>query len=161
LYYKLTDEDMQEITKEWPAEFLLPVDKTELSNPNIIEIPMVTREEYDGPSSSKKKIKEEVQEINNASEENASESPGGGGDDEVDQKEDEGEEEKKEQGEVTPPKDPHTESEMSKKRKVSPNKPSTQKKSQDKKPQLQTILTVDDIDLIIIVVSDTSKDILQ
>jgi hypothetical protein len=24
-YYKLTDEDMEEITKEWPAEFLVPV----------------------------------------------------------------------------------------------------------------------------------------
>jgi hypothetical protein len=25
-YYKLTDEDMEEITKEWPAEFLVPVE---------------------------------------------------------------------------------------------------------------------------------------
>jgi hypothetical protein len=24
-YYKLIDEDMEEITKEWPAEFLVPV----------------------------------------------------------------------------------------------------------------------------------------
>jgi len=25
-YYKLTKEDMEEITKEWPAEFLVPVE---------------------------------------------------------------------------------------------------------------------------------------
>jgi len=24
-YYKLTDEDMEDITKEWPVEFLVPV----------------------------------------------------------------------------------------------------------------------------------------
>jgi hypothetical protein len=86
LYYKLTDEDMEEITKEWSAEFLVPVEQTELSNPDIIGSPVVTREEYDGPSSTKKKKKkEEVQEINNASEETASDSPGGGGGDEVNQ----------------------------------------------------------------------------
>ena len=26
-YYKLTEEDMEEITKEWPTEFLIPVDQ--------------------------------------------------------------------------------------------------------------------------------------
>jgi len=50
---------------------------------------------------------------------------------------------------------------MSKKRKVSPTKPSSWKKSKASKPKLQTVLMVDDIDLIIIVVSDTSEDILQ
>jgi hypothetical protein len=90
-YYKLTDEDMEEITKEWLVEFLVPIEQTELSNPDIIGSPMVTLEEYDGPNSSKKKKKEEVQEINNALEETASKSPGGGGgDDEVDQKEEKG-----------------------------------------------------------------------
>jgi hypothetical protein len=84
---------------------------------------------------------------------------GGGGDDEVDQEE-EGEEDKQEQGEVTPPKDPLTEAKTSKKRKVSPKKPSARKKSRANKPQLQTVLTVDDIDLIITVVSDTLEDIL-
>lgn len=59
------------------------------------------------------------------------------------------------------PKDTLTEIETSKKRKVSPKKPSTQKMSCANKPHLQTILTVDDIDLIISVVSDTSEDILQ
>jgi hypothetical protein len=42
-YYKLTEEDMEEITKEWPAEFLVPVEYAELSNPDIIGSPLVTR----------------------------------------------------------------------------------------------------------------------
>jgi hypothetical protein len=62
---------------------------------------------------------------------------------------------------VTPPKDPIDEAETSKKIKVSPMKPSSQKKSKASKPKLQTMLMVDDIDLIIATVSDTSKDILQ
>jgi hypothetical protein len=93
-YYKLTEEDMEEITKEWPAEFLIPVDQAELSDPDLIGSPMVTREEYDAPSSSRRKKKEEVQELNNASEETTSDSPGGGGGDEVDKEEDEGKEDK-------------------------------------------------------------------
>jgi hypothetical protein len=43
-YYKLTDEDMEEITKEWPAEFLVPVEDAELSDPDIIGSPLVTRD---------------------------------------------------------------------------------------------------------------------
>jgi hypothetical protein len=76
-YYKLTEEDMEEITKEWPAKFLIPVDQAELSDPDLIGSPVVTREEYDAPSSSRRKKKEEVQELNNASEETSSDSPGG------------------------------------------------------------------------------------
>ena len=47
-YYKLTDKDMEEITKEWSAEFLVLVDDVELSDPDIIESPLVTRKENDG-----------------------------------------------------------------------------------------------------------------
>jgi hypothetical protein len=100
----------------------------ELSDPDIIGSPLVTRTEYDGQSSAKKKKKkEEVQDIesdekDNASEETVPDSPAGGGGDEVNQEE-EGEEDKQEKGEVTPPKDPLTEAETSKKRKVSPRNP--------------------------------------
>jgi hypothetical protein len=87
---------MEEITKEWSDEFLVLVEQMELSNPDIIESPLVTQEEYDGPINSKNKKKEEVQEINITSEETVSESPGGGGDDELDQKEEKGEEDKQE-----------------------------------------------------------------
>jgi hypothetical protein len=58
-YYKLTEEDMEEITKEWPVEFLVPVGDAELSDPDLIGSPMVTRTEYDGPSNAKKKKKKE------------------------------------------------------------------------------------------------------
>jgi hypothetical protein len=157
---------MEEITKEWPAEFLVPVEDAELSDPDIIGSPLVTRTEYDGQSSAKKKKKkEEVQDIDseekdNASEETAPDSPAGGGGDEVNQEE-EGEEDKQEKGEVTPPKDPLTEAETSKKRKVSPQKPSAWKKTRANKPQSQNVLTVDDIELIITAVEDASEDILQ
>jgi hypothetical protein len=50
---------------------------------------------------------------------------------------------------------------MSKKRKVSPMKPTSWKKSKASNPKLQTVLTVDDINLIIATVLDTSEDILQ
>jgi hypothetical protein len=160
-YYKLNEEDMEEITKEWPAELLIPVDQVELSNPNLIRSFVVTREEYDAPSSSRRKKKEEIQEMNNASEETASDTHGGGGDDEVDKEEEKGEEDKQKQGEVTPPRDPLDEVETSKKRKVSPTKPTSQKRSKASKPQMQNVLTMDDIDFIIVIVSDTSEDILQ
>jgi hypothetical protein len=66
-YYKITKEDLEEITKEWPIEFLIPVDQAALSDPNLIGSPVVTRKEYDAPSSSKKKKKEDVKEIHNTS----------------------------------------------------------------------------------------------
>jgi hypothetical protein len=128
-YYKLTEKDMEEITKEWLMEFLVPVEQTELSDLDLINSLVVTREEYDGPTSSRRKKKEEVQEMNNASKETTPDSRGGGGDDEVYQEENEGEENKQGHGEVTPPKDPITEAETSKKRKVSPKKPSAWNKS--------------------------------
>jgi hypothetical protein len=163
-YYKLTEEDLEEITKEWPAEFLIPVAKVELSDPNLIGSPVVTREEYNAPNSSRRKKKEDVQELSNASEETASDSPGGGGGDEVDKEEKEekeGEEDKQEQGEVTLPRNPLDDADPSKKRKVSPMKPTSRKKSKASKPKLQTVLTIDDFDFIIAAVSDASQDILQ
>jgi hypothetical protein len=56
---------------------------------------------------------------------------------------------------------PRDEAETSKKRKVSPMKPSSRKKSKANKPKIQTVLTMDDIDLIIDAISDTTKYILQ
>jgi hypothetical protein len=105
-YYKLTEEDMEEITKVWPEEILVLVHHTELSDPNLIGSPVVTREEYDAPSSSRKKKKEYAQEIHNTSEETASDSPSGGGDDEVDKEKKEGEEDKQKKGVVTQPRNP-------------------------------------------------------
>jgi hypothetical protein len=58
-YYKLTKEDMEEITKEWPSEFLVPIEQTDLFDPNLIGSLVVTREEYEGPNNKKKKKKKE------------------------------------------------------------------------------------------------------
>jgi hypothetical protein len=134
LYYKLTEEDLEEITKEWPIEFLVSVGYVELSDTNLIGSLVVTRMEYDGLSSAKKNNnEEEVQDIDSeekdsASEETAPDSLERGGGDEVNQ-EGEGEEDKQEKGKVTLPKDTLTEAETSKRRKVSPKKPSARKKS--------------------------------
>jgi hypothetical protein len=38
----LTDEDMEEITKEWPVEFLVPVEDEKLSYLDIIRSSLVT-----------------------------------------------------------------------------------------------------------------------
>jgi hypothetical protein len=83
-YYKIIEEDLEEIIKEWPVELLILVDQAELSDPDLIGSPVVTHEEYGAPNSSRKKRKEDVQEINNASEKIASNSPSRGGVDEVD-----------------------------------------------------------------------------
>jgi hypothetical protein len=56
-YYKMNNEDMEEITKEWPAEFLVPVDVVELFDPDIIGSPLVTRVEHDRQTSMNKRIK--------------------------------------------------------------------------------------------------------
>jgi hypothetical protein len=93
-YYKLVEEDMEEITKEWLAEFLEPVDQAELSDPNLIGSLVFTCEEYDAPDNSRKKKKEEVHELSSASKETTLDSLEGGGGDEVDKEEDEGEEDK-------------------------------------------------------------------
>jgi hypothetical protein len=58
-YYKLTEDDMEEITKEWLAKFLVPVHDTKLFDPDIIGSPLVTRVEHDGQGNKKKKKKNE------------------------------------------------------------------------------------------------------
>jgi hypothetical protein len=62
---------------------------------------------------------------------------------------------------VTLPKDPLTEADTSKKRKVFPKKYLARKKSRANKPHSHNVIIVDDLDLIIIDVVDSSEDILQ
>jgi hypothetical protein len=85
-YYKLTDEDMEKITKERMEEFLVLVDDVELFDTDIIRIPLVTQFDYVGQSSRTKKKKNqgdvqniETDEEDSTSEENGSSSPTGGG----------------------------------------------------------------------------------
>jgi hypothetical protein len=57
--YKLTDEDMEQIMKEWSEDLLVPVTDVELSNTNTIGSPMVTFIENVGQSSGTKTKKKQ------------------------------------------------------------------------------------------------------
>jgi hypothetical protein len=59
-------------------------------------------------------------------------------------------------GEVTPPRD---EADPLKKRKVSPLKPSSRKKSKSTMTKMQTVLTSDDFDFIIAAMNNASLEI--
>ena len=67
-YYKLTEEDLEEITKEWSTEFLIPANPVEISD---LDIPQDTHKEENTP----KKI-EEVQNLSSTSGKTAFVSPG-------------------------------------------------------------------------------------
>jgi hypothetical protein len=58
-YYKLTDDDMEQITKKWPEEFLVPVANAELSDTETIGSPIVTWVEHVRQSSGTKKKKKQ------------------------------------------------------------------------------------------------------
>ena len=59
-----------------------------------------------------------------------------------------------------PPREPADEADPLKKRKVSPMKATSQKKSRAKLTKMQTVLTVDDFEFIIVAIVDASQDIL-
>jgi hypothetical protein len=148
---------MEQITKEWPEEFLVLVVDAELSDTDTIGSPIVTWVEHVGQSSGtkKKKKQDEVQDIDsnekeNASEDNGSGSPGRGEDEVEGQGGGDARAEEKGGGEATtpPPKDPPVGTITPQKRKVSPKKPSARKKTRANKPQLEATLTKDDISLV-------------
>jgi hypothetical protein len=60
IYYKLIEEDLEEITKEWPAELLIPIYPTELFNLKLIKISVITCEGHDTPRTSRRKKTEDV-----------------------------------------------------------------------------------------------------
>jgi hypothetical protein len=121
-----------------------------MSNPNGPETT------HDTPGPSKTKKIEEVQDLSNASGKTTSISPEQGGDDDVEEmKEREAEQNK---GEVTPPRD---ETDLLKKRKVSPQKPSLRKKFRATVTKMKTVVTVDDFDFIIAVLNDASLEIAE
>jgi hypothetical protein len=158
LYYKLIKEDLEEITKDWSTELLIPADPTEMSDPEIIDSPETTHEARDLPGPSRRKKTEEVQNLSSALKGTSSVSPGRGGDDEVE--ETKGKEDQQNKGEVTPPRDPTDEPDPLKKRKVSPMKPTSQKKYRATLTKIQTMHIVGDLDFIIAAIVDASHDIL-
>jgi hypothetical protein len=133
-YYKLTEDDLEEITREWSADLLISADPTEMSD---IDSPEAAQD-TPGPSKTKKTKKtkkdEEIQDVDNRSVRTASITPeqGGNGEDleEVEQR-------------------PEDEVEILKKRKGSPPEPSSRKKSKAPVTKLQTTLTPDDFSFLI------------
>lgn len=144
-YYKLTKEDLEEITKEWSADLLIPTNPTELSD---IDSPKAA---HDTPGPSKAKKNEEAQDVHSTSAKIASISHEQGGDDE----ETDGSEVEQKKDEVTLRRD---EEDPSKKRKVSPSKPSSRKKSKATKTKFETTLTSDDFDFIVAALNDVSLE---
>jgi hypothetical protein len=133
-YYKLTEDDLEEITKEWSMDLLIPVDPVELSD---VDSPEAVR---DTPGPRKTKKNDEPQDIESTSAETPSISPEKGGDGgEID-----GTAVEQRKGEVTPPRD---EEDPEKKRKVSPPKPSSRKKMKATRTKFETTLTADDFEL--------------
>jgi hypothetical protein len=107
-----------------------------MSNPELIGIPETTQKEHDTLGTSRRKRTEEVQNLSSASDETTSVSPGTVSDDKVDREETNGKAYQQKQGEVTPPRDLVDEVDPSKKRKVSPMKPTSQKKSRERKTMM-------------------------
>jgi hypothetical protein len=108
----------------------------------------------DTPRPSKTNKTDEVQDLSSASVNTASMSPEKGGDgEEID-----GTEAEQRKGEVTPPKN---EEDPSKKRKVSPAKPSSQNISKAPITNMQTVLTSNDFNFIIASMNDASLEIAE
>jgi hypothetical protein len=106
-YYKLTEDELEEISKEWSVDLLVATDPAKMSE---------AMPDTPGPRKTKKDV--EVQDIHNTSTNTTSLSPAKGGDDEELQ----GHRSLAEKGEVTSPRD---EEDPSKKRKITPPNPSS------------------------------------
>jgi hypothetical protein len=145
-YYNLTEEDLEEITKEWSADLLISVDPMEVFDIDSPE-PM-----HDTPGPSKTKKDEEVQYVNSTSAKTTSISPkqrGDGGEPGSTKVE-------KNKGEVTPPRE---EEDPSKKRKVTPQKNSSRKKAKATRTKFETVLTLDEFDFIVTALNNSSLEI--
>jgi hypothetical protein len=105
-----------------------------------------------GPHKTKKDV--EVQDIHRISTKTASLSPTKGGDDE----ELGGTKVEQRKGEVTPPKD---EADPSKKRKITPSRPSSRKKTKATQTMLKNTLTLDDFDFLIVALNDVSLELVK
>jgi hypothetical protein len=116
-YYKLTEEDLEEITKDWSADLLIPTDPSEIFGPKLDNLD-TTHKVKDTLGTNRRKNTKEVQYLSSTSEKTSSVSPERGGDDNAEEVK--GKEYEQNKGEVTPPKD---KADSLKKRKVSPPKP--------------------------------------
>jgi hypothetical protein len=147
-YYKLTEEDLEKITKEWSADLLFvayPTDISDMDSPEAMK---------DTPGLRKTKKDVEVQDIHSTSTKTTSISPAKGSDgEEID-----GIEVEKNKGEVTSPREGE---DPSKKRKITPPKTSLRNKAKATWTMFKTTLTQDDFDFLIAALNDASLDITE
>jgi len=109
-YYKLTEDDLEEITKKWSVDLLVSADPADMSDEEIAEAMM------DTPTPSRNKKDYEVEDVPSTSTKTTLISPTQGGDgDKIG-----GTEVEKNRGEATPPRE---EEDPSMKRKMTPPKP--------------------------------------
>jgi hypothetical protein len=144
----LTEDDLEEITKEWSADLLVPADPAKMSNVDSPD----TMSDTPGPSKTKKD--DEVHDVHSTSAKTSSISPEQG-DDGGDLG---GTKVEKNKGEVTSPREKE---DPSKKRKVTPPKPSSWKKSKATKTTFKTTLTPDDFDFLVTTLNDASLEIAE
>jgi hypothetical protein len=71
-YYKLTEEDLEEITKEWSVDLLIPANPAEISD---LDSPEDTHKEQNPPRTSRQKKTKEVQNLSSTSGKTPSVSP--------------------------------------------------------------------------------------
>ena len=74
MYYKLTEEDLEEITKDWSAYLLISAEPVEMSDPEL-DSPEATHKEHNTPGTSRRKKTKKVQDLSSASGRTASVSP--------------------------------------------------------------------------------------
>jgi hypothetical protein len=68
-YYNIREEDLEEKTKDWWEELLIPADPVEMSDPELIRLsPETTHEAKDTHETNRRKKIEEVQNLRSASE---------------------------------------------------------------------------------------------
>jgi hypothetical protein len=145
-YYKLTEDDLEEITKELSMYLLVAVDPAYMFDEESPEAMP------DTPRPSRTKKDDEVEDVPSISTKTTSISPTQGGDgDKLGSKEVE-----QNRGEVTPPRE---EEDPSMKRKMTPPKPSSQKKSKSTWTTFKTTLTPKDFDFLIAALNDVSIDL--
>jgi hypothetical protein len=144
----LTEEDLEQITKEWSVNLLVVADPVEMSN---VDSPEAMP---DTPGPRKTKKDDEFQYVHSTSTKTTLISPAQGGDGE----ELGGKKVEQNKGEVTRPR---KEEDPSKKRKITPPNPSSQKKTKATQTMFKTTLTPDDFDFLIAALNDASPEIAE
>jgi hypothetical protein len=81
-YYKITEEDLEEITKDWSAYLLIPTNPADMYDPELDSLE-TTHKEQDTLGTNRRQKTEEVQDLSSASGKTTSTSPKRGGDGDV------------------------------------------------------------------------------